>query len=490
MPKQETKKTEQKKEDKYLTLKEFKTIMKAISPVQQSEVISKYLKNKIVISNGDVYIINDDMVYEIERDHENEILFQVSKLLLTSFNKLADDDKEEIKEIKDYKKAFKNASIRSYLPQLTTDLKVKNIEFDIYSNVIHFKNGYYDFKSKSFHKRELGKHFVTKCISYDYAPSLKEARNQLFQELAKIYPKENVLNAILTIIASALTGKAIRDSYLLSLLGRASAGKSTILDITKYTTECYVKQIKPDTFIEGKNTDKIVNTYHKCPYIRITWLNEPKDKRFDSTFIKSWADGECNAEKLYLEGSHDFKHYSLTFFTANNMPNIQVDGGVARRIKAYEHTSCFVENDKDTNHKENIFLANKDFKSDFEQSTASKLAFFDILAEFAHKWLENKKIDLPEEFTETTLNIIDSNDHIKDFVDGCLKITGDENDKIGKNEMLKYFSVKYPNKHLHVNQLVTLLKEKKLKYNRQWRINGVQGLRNKTMIMKMIQLYH
>jgi hypothetical protein len=122
----------------------------------------------------------------------------------------------------------------------------------------------------------------------------------------------------------------------------------------KYTTECYVKQIKPDTFVEGKNTDKIVNTYEKSPFIRVTWLNEPKDKKFDAAFIKSWADGECNAERLYQEGSHDFRHYSLTIFSANNMPNIQVSEGVQRRIKALEHTSKFTNIKKDVNEEENI----------------------------------------------------------------------------------------------------------------------------------------
>jgi hypothetical protein len=119
----------------------------------------------------------------------------------------------------------------------------------------------------------------------------------------------NAMEAILTILGAALTGIAIRGSYILFFIGDGSAGKSTVMDLTKYTVECYLKQIKPDMFVEGKNTDKIVNTYDRSPFIRITWLNEPKDKRFDAAFFKAWGDGECNAEKLYAEGSHDFKHY-------------------------------------------------------------------------------------------------------------------------------------------------------------------------------------
>ena len=200
-----------------------------------------------------------------------------------------------------------------------------------------------------------------------------------------------------------------------------------------------------------------------------------KDKKFDGTFLKSWADGECNAEKLYKEGSHDFRHYSLTFFTSNNMPNVQIDGGVARRIRAYEHKSNFVENIKDVNEDKNIYLKDSDFKVNFQQSLDLKLAFFDILAEYANKWLKNKKIELPAEFTETANDIIDSNDHIKDFVDDYFTITKNEDDRIHKLDMLNFFNKIYPNKFLKDLQLIRLMKEKGVKYDRQKRCGGKQG---------------
>jgi hypothetical protein len=387
-------KTETKKEA-YLTCSEFKKIIRSISPNESSVIIGKYIVNKIIFNNEKCYIVNDLLVYENTKNSENQILNIVSTLLFESFQQLKVDEKDDLKEIKGYDRVFKNSNIKEYIPQLVKELTNNNFKFDAYFSKIHFKNGYKDLATKKFHKRTLGKDFVTTCISYDYKESLEETCDELLLKIAKIYPKKTVLTAVLTIIGSALTGLAIRDSYLLFLLGKASAGKSTILDLTKYATECYVKQIKPDMFVDGKNTDKIVNTYDKSPFIRVTWLNEPKDKKFDSTFLKSWVDGECNAEKLYAEGSHDFKHYSITVFTANNMPNINVDGGVTRRIRSYEHQSKFVENKKEINEKENVYLSDKDFKNNFEKSIEMKLAFFDIIAGYAFELLKNKKIHLP-----------------------------------------------------------------------------------------------
>ena len=104
-----------------------------------------------------------------------------------------------------------------------------------------------------------------------------------------------------------------------------------------------------------------------------------------------------------------------------------------------------------------------------------KLAFFDIIAEYAFEWLKTKKIHLPEEFTEAKANIIDSNDHIQDFIDGYLTTTNNQDDRIGKNEMLKLFSEINQGKHLTILQMITLLKEKGLKYDRGLRVDGIQG---------------
>ena len=43
------------------------------------------------------------------------------------------------------------------------------------------------------------------------------------------------------------------------------------------------------------------------------------------------------------------------------MPNINVDGGVTRKIRSYEHKSKLVENKDDVNEEENIYLFDTDF---------------------------------------------------------------------------------------------------------------------------------
>jgi len=459
-----------------MDITDFKNMIRSVSPDQRANIVKKYLLDKIIFNRDDCYSLNEDiMIYTIVSKQEGSLLSITSKLILDSFENLSNTHQEDIKEIKLYNKIFENAYIKTYIPQLITQLTNNNIKFDLYFKEIHFKNGYMNLETKTFEKRKIGKHYITKCISYEYHESKVEKRNELYKEISKIYPNKNVMKTILLTLGSAITGLAVRDSYLLFLIGISSAGKSTILELAKYTTEIYVKQIKPDTFIEGKNTDKIVNTYERSPYIRITWLNEPKDRKFDSTFIKSWSDGECNAEKLYQEGSHDFKHYSITILSANNMPNIQVNEGVQRRVRAYEHTSKFVDDIKSVDEAKHRYLVNKDFKTIFSESIEMKLAFFDILLEYASIWLKDKTIVLPDEFKSCTNAILESNDHIQDFIDGYLEKTKYDGDRIGKNEMLKLFLNVYPNRHITDLQLTQELKLRGIEYDRKKRTKGIQG---------------
>jgi phage/plasmid-associated DNA primase len=122
-------------------------------------------------------------------------------------------------------------------------LREEDIKFDSYLNEIHFNNGYFNLESGKFCERELGKHFITSYIKHDYTKPSEKNKKKLKEYISKIYPDEKVRKTILKILGSALTGMAIRDSYILFFIGEGSAGKSTIMNLAKYSVECYVKQI-------------------------------------------------------------------------------------------------------------------------------------------------------------------------------------------------------------------------------------------------------
>ena len=125
--------------ENYLTLQNLKSMIRAISPIEQSKIISGFLNNKVIINNGNCYIINENNVYDIKTKYENIILSIVSKLIFDSYNNLSGDYKKDLEELRDYKQIFNNVNIQKYLPQLLNELESDKILFDVYFSEIHFK---------------------------------------------------------------------------------------------------------------------------------------------------------------------------------------------------------------------------------------------------------------------------------------------------------------------------------------------------------------
>jgi len=71
--------------------------------------------------------------------------------------------------------------------------------------------------------------------------------------------------------------------------------------------------------------------------------------------------------------------------------------------------------------------------------------------------------------------VVATNDFIKDFIDQSLILTNDEKDRIGKEEMKKLFNAQFPDKHLNIQQLISNLRDKGVKYHTKYRHNNLQG---------------
>ena len=103
-------------------------------------------------------------------------------------------------------------------------------------------------------------------------------------------------------------------------------------------------------------------------------------------------------------------------------------------------------------------------------------AWFDILVDYCYNWLKGIKPVYGANFLETKDAIVSSSDIFQDFIDAKLKITTNEKDKIGKDKMKDAFLAMYPDKHLTTTQVMSSLKEHKIKYNMNLRsANNIRG---------------
>lgn len=456
---------------------ELEQLINSEFPNEQADIVQQKLKKYCLIHENVLFILQPNITYKREEDMKMSLLKRITLFLQKSFQNLSKNIQEllQMKYPKTLFSHFKNQAVEKYYPQMYDALKVDDIKFDFTLCEIHFKNGYMDLKENKFKQRDVNKHYITQCINRDYKPSTKAQQEEILSHIKKIYPRDEDLKCILLILGSALSGKSNIDQETLFLLGTGSSGKSFILSLTKEAIDCYFKELQNDTFSQSNTKlDKILNTFLKAQYIRITWINELKDSKMCDSLFKSFCEGKLQTTQLYKDGSDSFPHYSKCIITANTMPYINVDTGVDRRFKGYTHSAVFQDDVSKVDEKKNIHLKDKHLLDKLVEKQLLN-AWFDILAQHCQNWLNGEKVKFNENFEETKNTVMNSNDIIKDFIDANLTITNVDTDRIGKITMHESFCRMYPKKHLTVLQLITAIKEKNIKYFSQYRCDNLQG---------------
>lgn len=459
-----------------LTAPQIVTLVVSKFPHDKANVLAEAIQDRMIINDDNIYTVQNNITYICCAFKKNQFISTISNIISSSFKQLNDNEREYISTTyEEYAKIFTNKNLETYLPQLQTKLE-KDIKFDFYFNEIHFENGYYDLLNGKFENRILGKHYITKFISRQYAPSTDKEKTHIMKYIKQIIPSDEDCKTILMTFGSALSGKSVAEQDLLILLGEGSAGKSFLLQMVAIAIECYFKELKDDTFCQSNaKIDKIMNSFASDPQIRVTWINEAKDSRFDDSVIKTFCDGKLQTTKLYQDGSFSINHYSKPILTMNNMPNIKMDSGIARRLKGYEHVSKFVDNPCEVDESKHIYLKNKHLGDEIAKQPNLLNAIFDILANYCKSWLHGEQIQYSQVFHDTKNSVVASNDHIQDFVDANLEFTMEDGDRIGKANMMQLYTRMYPNKHLSILQLISSLKSKGVKYSPDYRVHNVKG---------------
>ena len=452
------------------TATELRTLITSIYPNTKANIVSSKMKYRYLINDKELYILNEDLIYVCAgKDIQAQILVETTKILQQSFMNLTKEETDDIvtNHNKTYQNIFKNSNVETYLPQLLVSLK-EDVKFDTGYDM-HFKNGYMDFTTLTFHERVVGVHFITNVIKRDYIKSTSTERKHVRSHLNKIFPNKEDFKIISLIFGAALTGRSVADQDLLMLLGEGSAGKSFILELTQLTVECYLHKLKSDTFsASNSKMDKILNTFIKNPQIRIAWQNELKDERLDESSVKSFADGDITTTILFKDGCNVIKHMAKLFCTMNTMPNFKVDTGVKRRFKGYTPGSFFTENPDEVDESKHIYLKDKDLLKKLQEGNYLN-AWFDILSERGHQYLGGEKPTYNENFEKTSFGVVAANDKMQDFIDANLNITKKPNHRIGKKDMYECFRNTNPKTFMTDSQIMTGLKSKGIEYQAKFR---------------------
>lgn len=476
------KKTSIYDEDECLNFQQLEFICEGNLLDNKSKIIAGCLKYKCVYIDDTLYTLKDNITYEIisKQDTEQTVDRLTSKLITKSYESLTKREQLMLMHQKSFKDFISSKyTFNTCYNQIVGYLK-KDIKMDLdTTGQLHFNNGFIDLHTGEFKQRIFGKHYTTMYINRNYKKSTKHSIEYIYKNvLNKIWTVEEDRKYGISLLGRAISGEAINENKAYFWIGQGSAGKSKILEITQLAIEKYLlSSIKNDVFVkDASGKDKTLNTFKNNQSARITWINELSDKKNDGDLFKTFTEGVFNTTALYKDGSQTVKHMSVLFATMNTIASFHFDSGMERRIKCSTFTSKFVSEDsKIPIDNINVFKMDELLLSKFKKDEDLLNGFVDILVEACIEWYNKKSPSEPKSYKESTELLFSMNDDIQDFIDKHIEITLNDVDRIGKNKMIELYLDMYKNKKITDRQLLTALTDKKIKYERTYRYDGIKG---------------
>lgn len=218
--------------------------------------------------------------------------------------------------------------------------------------LLGFDNGVYDLKNQCF-RNGVPDDYITLNVGYPYEEFSMDHPKVMEIEgfFSKIQIDKDMKLYILTLIASYLDGRN-KDQKFILWTGNGSNGKSTIMDLIRYTFGEYFG-VLPVTVLTkkragaGNATPELADKRGK----RFLAIQEPEhDDMIYVGFMKELSGNDWIQARALYGDPFMYKPQFKLVLTCNKLPNIpSSDGGVWRRLRVSPFSSKFVDNPKAAN---------------------------------------------------------------------------------------------------------------------------------------------
>jgi len=458
-----------------------------------SKIFLKLESENVVYSNEDIFIydgskwIKDDNKYLILKKLIRKKLrdFCIEKQQLINKEIRENDDNEEligtltIKKTKlnsIEKKITKKSGIDNICSFVIQDLAYikTNIIFDLGKEQlynIHFANGCYELNNKRFRPRKKTD-YITIHLDWNYKQSIDE---KIIKEVdtfySKLQPNKKQKEFSLGWLAYNLNGDTNKQKFKMNIGYSASNGKSTEFKIHDMVFNIYSQKLDSKTF--NLNNDKrhkqLIHLIKKP--VRFAYCEELKTDKLDVDFIKDFVDGSnINVEIMY--GTSESKAIQAKLTTCSNKDfNIDIDKGILRRGMVQYYESKFINKDdlKKGDNKKHIYEKQEGIENKFNNEDY-KNAYFQLLIKHY-----NDDFKAPKENEKLFQDIAEEYDEIQQILSSHFEINDNNENIIHKDEMKNIFQDKLQKTNLSWRTLLSELKTKGIKYDKNLMKNGDRG---------------
>ncbi len=458
-----------------------------------SKIFLKLEAENVVYSNEDIFIydgckwIKDDNKYLILKKLIRKKLrdFCIEKQQLINKQIRENDDNEgligtlTLKKVKINSietKITKKSGIDNICSFVIQDLAYLNndIVFDLGKEQlynIHFANGCYELNNKRFRPRKKTD-YITTHLEWNYKEKIDE---KIIKEVdsfySKLQPNKKQKEFSLGWLAYNLNGDTNKQKFKMNIGYSASNGKSTEFKIHDMVFNIYSQKLDSKTF--NLNNDKrhkqLIHLIKKP--VRFAYCEELKTDKLDVDFIKDFVDGSnINVEIMY--GTSESKNIQAKLTTCSNKDfNIDIDKGILRRGLVQYYESKFINKDdiKKGDNKKHIYEKQEGIENKFNNEDY-KNAYFQLLIKHY-----NDDFKAPKENEKLFQDIAEEYDEIQQILSSYFEINNNNENIIHKDEMKNIFQDKLQKTNLPWRTLLSELKTKGIKYDKNLMREGQRG---------------
>ena len=385
----------------------------------------EYKQNKILYYTGKE---PENLLNSISDTIQNIIGDQIKNIKLNK-----DECKEKMKLVN---QCFKNlgnskfvSGIIDYLKCLYTveDLHKK---IDANKNIIAFNNCVYDLEIKKF--REIKNNdYISRTVGYNInLKSNINIKNEIENILSEIFTTKDMIDYYKKIISMSFFGN--KEQYLFIHEGEGSNGKSLLSDFLRKALGDYFYDTDNDFLTELKKNGGPNSTLANSKGKIVIVVQEPAGDLLNTELIKNITGKETITTRDLYKGNVTFDNLFTPHLQCNIKPKLnKLDGGIKRRIRIIPYLNKFVENPTKQNEKlKDYNLGNKLSQKEYINE------FMLILLESVNIWDD---IKMPKLIEDATVNYIDDNNIIKNFIDSKINFTGNDKDKIKCSDLYEKY---------------------------------------------------
>lgn len=303
--------------------------------------------------------------------------------------------------------------------------------------IIAFKNGIFDIGTKEF-RIPLKSDFIINTINYDYDPLI--TTDIAFNFVSSFLSNTEDVHALLWFLASALDSRIPNDKFTF-LTGNGCNGKTCLLSLISLCFDRYHCSFEANLFFKyNENPSNPRPELESILNANIATSSElpMKTKTFNAEILKKFCGGADYITYRPLYGKTKTVKLKTKFILAcNDLPSIEMDAAVSRRMNIIDFNLKFVENPVHEYERKKI----KNFEDFISTNITLRQSLFNLLLTYLNT-PEPKKSERNEELNlKITSNYIDlSPETIKEILMNV--IIKDSKKQLRIQDILKLFQNK------------------------------------------------